>query len=263
MRPINEYYIDTLILEKKIYILIENAEENGRKERIKLVSKILNGEIRKADVAKELERISNQYGDGCFNSYEVKRQSKPWGRKNLKELEILSASGAASKEFYLHMAEVADKVYARESNIKKAKKIILATIFGVSVVGAGVFVAKKIEDRRKKLKEENKNKEQNINNKNNIKFIGSTDKYNTGDTDPKNRTFPYNNIEDAAFSIIEAYVSKDYCDNGYIILNKPAGLKTKVYIYKVDNSNNYEIISIEFSGTVEECIKEYNIPIKK
>ena len=54
---------------------------------------------------------------------------------------------------------------------------------------------------------------------NNIKFIGSINKFNIGDTNPNNRTFPYNNIEDAAFSIVEYCVSKDYCDNGYIILN--------------------------------------------
>lgn len=100
-------------------------------------------------------------------------------------------------------------------------------------------------------------------NVNNIKFIGSINKFNIGDINPRNRTFPYNNIEDAAFSIIEYCVSKDYCDNGYIILNKPSELKTNVYIYKINNSNNYKIISVEFSGTVEECIKKYNIPIKK
>lgn len=259
MIPINEY-VDSLVLEKKLYILIENNTMSGREEGLELVFKILRGEIGKAEVAKEIERISEQYGDDCFNSYEVKRQPKPWTRKSLEELEILNAAGAASKEFLLYMAEVADKVYARESNIKKAKKIILATILGASAVGAGVLVAKKITDRKKKIEE---NKKENTNNKNNIKFIGSTDKYNTGDTNPKNRTFPYNNIEDAAFSIIEACVSKDYCDNGYIILNKPAGLKNNVYIYKVDNSNNYKIISVEFSGTVDECIKEYNIPVKK
>ena len=107
-----------------------------------------------------------------------------------------------------------------------------------------------------------KKKKDNSNTLKNIKFIGSTDHYNTGDINPKNRTYPYNNIEDAAFSIVEACVSKDYCDNGYIILNKPAGLKTKIYIYKIDNLDQYKILSIEFTGTVEECIKEYNIPIK-
>lgn len=98
---------------------------------------------------------------------------------------------------------------------------------------------------------------------NNIKFIGSINKFNIGDTNPNNRTFPYNNIEDAAFSIVEYCASKDYCDNGYIILNKPSGLKTNVYIYKIDNSNNYKILSIEFSGTVKECIEKYNIPVGK
>lgn len=106
---------------------------SGREEQIKLVSKILKGEIGKADVDKELERISNQYGDDCFNSYEVKRQPKPWTGKSLKELEILSASGAASKEFYLYMAEVCEEVYSKKS---KKRKLLQ----GVLIVGLVVLV---------------------------------------------------------------------------------------------------------------------------
>lgn len=83
---------------------------NGINQRVKLGTKILRGEINKAEAVKEIERISEQYGEDCFNSYEVKRQSKPWTEKELKELEILSASGAGSKEFYLYMAEVSEEV---------------------------------------------------------------------------------------------------------------------------------------------------------
>lgn len=92
---------------------------SGVDEQIKLVSKILNGKIDKAGVEKEIEQIANKYGDDCFNSYTVKRKPKPWSVKDLQELEGLSTSGAASKEFYLYMAEVSEEVFSKEAFRKR------------------------------------------------------------------------------------------------------------------------------------------------
>ncbi|MBE5879080.1 MAG: hypothetical protein E7288_03775 [Lachnospiraceae bacterium] len=110
---------------------------SGREERLLLVSKILKGEIGKKDVENELERISKQYGDECFNSYEVKKQPKPWTNNSLKELEVLSASGAASKEFYLYMAEVSEEVYSQKY---KKKKLFRGVLFGVLAITVLIFI---------------------------------------------------------------------------------------------------------------------------
>ena len=136
-KPINEY-VSTLIMEERLCILIENNHDNGTKEIVELSKNILNGKLNKKDVIKELERISNQYGDDCFNSYDFDPNKKKYN--NLKDLEIISASGASSKKFYLHMADVADKVYSKERNIKIAKKIILSIILGASASLSQFFI---------------------------------------------------------------------------------------------------------------------------
>ena len=110
---------------------------SGREEGLELVSKMLRGEIGKAEVAKEIERISEQYGDDCFNSYEVKRQPKPWTRKSLEELEILNAAGAASKEFLLYMAEVSEEVYSQKN---KKKKLFRGVLIGILAVTVLIFI---------------------------------------------------------------------------------------------------------------------------
>ncbi len=109
---------------------------SGIEEQSVLTSKILKGEIGRADVEKELDRISRKYGEDCFNSYPVKRKPKPWKEEDLKELEILGASGAGSKDFYRYMAEVSEAVFSRKALKKKirfyigmALVIILIAIF--------------------------------------------------------------------------------------------------------------------------------------
>lgn len=99
-------------------------------EQIQLVSKIANGEISKATVEKELDRMEQKYGRDCFNSYPVKRKPKPWTKEYLDELEILSSSGASSKEFYLYMAEVSDEIYKNRIN----KKTVLGIGFAIAIV---------------------------------------------------------------------------------------------------------------------------------
>lgn len=92
---------------------------SGIEEQIELTSRILKGEIGCAGVERELDRISEQYGEDCFNSYIVKRKPEPWNEADLKELRVLSASGAASKEFYRYMAEVSEAVFSKKARGKK------------------------------------------------------------------------------------------------------------------------------------------------
>ena len=84
-------------------------------EHLKLSERIVSGKMTRADVERELCRIELEYGSNAFNYYTVKKKQAPWTQKDLDELEIKSASGAGSKEFYLYMAEVSEYVY-------KAKK---------------------------------------------------------------------------------------------------------------------------------------------
>lgn len=102
----------------------------GVEEQVELVSLILNGHISYDEVRKKLDDISIQYGDGVFNSYEVKKKPKPWTESDLRELEILSASGAGSKEFYLYLSEVSDYIKKQKSK----KKIVTMAIIGFAVL---------------------------------------------------------------------------------------------------------------------------------
>lgn len=120
---------------------------SGIEEQIVLTSQILKGKIGCDDVEKELDRISRQYGEECFNSYTVKRKPKPWKEEDLKELQILSASGAASKDFYRYMAEVSEAVFSKKARRKKifiyigmAAAIILIAIFVLSFWRANAAV---------------------------------------------------------------------------------------------------------------------------
>lgn len=103
-------------------------------EQIELSSKILRGEISYAEVEKELDRISGQYGENCFNSYTVKKIPKPWSFKTIDDLKILSASGASSRGFYEYMAEVCEEVYSKKTSNKKKyifAGLAIVIIFGV------------------------------------------------------------------------------------------------------------------------------------
>ena len=111
----------------------------GIDEQIKLAERIVRGELKKSEVEKELQRISEEFGDDCFNSYKVIRKPKPWNKKDLDELEVLSASGASSKDFYLYMAEMSEAVYSETKKNNTKKIILLVIILAVAVVASIVF----------------------------------------------------------------------------------------------------------------------------
>lgn len=80
-------------------------------EHIKLTKGIASGSINQSLVLKEIDRIEREYGEDAFGAYRVQRKSAPWTKADLDELEIQSASGACSKDFYIYMAEVSDYVH--------------------------------------------------------------------------------------------------------------------------------------------------------
>lgn len=113
----------------------------GTEEQVKLVSKILKGEIRQEKVMEELDRISKQYGNECFNAYAIQKKPKPWNKDYLDELELLGTSGASSKDYYLHLAEVSD--YLRDLEKSKKSKVI-GVILGIIVLVLVVVIIWKI-----------------------------------------------------------------------------------------------------------------------
>lgn len=95
-------------------------------EHIGLTNGIMSGELTRNSVENEIKRIESKYGAEAFNHFKVEKRSAPWTQKDLDDLEIQSASGAGSKEFYLYMAEVSDYVH-KSSKLHESstlKKII-------------------------------------------------------------------------------------------------------------------------------------------
>lgn len=116
-------------------------------EHIKLTDGIISGKMDRECVEKEMKRIESEYGTGSFNSYKVQKKSAPWTKKDLDNLEIQSASGACSKEFYLYMAEVSEYVYGKNKKsgghnlfkfVAKNWLIIIGVIIFIFVIYWGV-----------------------------------------------------------------------------------------------------------------------------
>jgi len=114
------------------------------KEHISLTNGILSGKISKADVETAMDRIEKEYGESAFNLYKVEKKPAPWTQGDLDDLEIQSASGACSKEFYLYMAEVSDYVH-RNGNKNKifafGEKILKFIIKNWLKILAGIVFA--------------------------------------------------------------------------------------------------------------------------
>lgn len=94
---------------------------NAMDERIILIQKIFSQNITQEEVLNELNRIEKQYGENAFVPFSFQPEKKPWTNKYLNKLENLSISGASSKEFILHIAEVKQELHKR--------KIIKYTLF--------------------------------------------------------------------------------------------------------------------------------------
>jgi hypothetical protein len=94
--------------------------EGGRAEVDILVDKLMKGDISKEEVREAINGILQKYGEGAFNSYRVTRHMPPYSEKDIDELKVLAASGAASKEFFEYWADVNE--YVRLSAKTKNKK---------------------------------------------------------------------------------------------------------------------------------------------
>jgi hypothetical protein len=80
-------------------------------EHSRLTNNIILGKYDRNKVQEEIDRIEQKYGKSSFISYHPIRKEPPYTKKDLTDLEIESAAGACSKDFYLYMAEVSEYVH--------------------------------------------------------------------------------------------------------------------------------------------------------
>lgn len=121
-------------------------------EHVRLTNSIVAGDLTIEQVKEELNRIETEYGPDSFDLYKVKKKSAPWSKEDLEDLEIQSASGACSKDFYLYMAEVSEFVHRKnrksgllglvDSLIRFIAKhwLIILIIFGLCIVATLIFI---------------------------------------------------------------------------------------------------------------------------
>ena len=116
----------------------------GNSELIELARKIVQGRIHKPEVEKELDRIAALYGEDCFESYDAmaRKPQAAWDEAYLKELDLLGVSGASSRNYYLHLAEVSDEVYSKKRQKKAAAvvKAVVAVLLVAVVIAAVIAV---------------------------------------------------------------------------------------------------------------------------
>ena len=77
----------------------------------RLTNNIIDGKYDRNKVQEEIDRIEQKYGKSSFISYHPIRKEPPYTEEDLRKLEIESAAGACSKDFYLYMAEVSEYVH--------------------------------------------------------------------------------------------------------------------------------------------------------
>ena len=83
------------------------------KDQIDMSLDIYYGRTTLQEVKEKIKEMKQKYGNECFNSYKLEKEKfpKPWTKQTLNDLNVISASGASSVDFYLFFATVADEVY--------------------------------------------------------------------------------------------------------------------------------------------------------
>lgn len=100
---------------------------------VSLASRIVEGKTTYAGVKRELDEIEEAF-DNPFAPYSLERRVKPWDMAYLKQLRAAVPFGAFSKEYLLHMSEVADDVYRKKRIIRQTILSVTATLAFILVV---------------------------------------------------------------------------------------------------------------------------------
>lgn len=99
---------------------------------------IIEGKYTLKEVQKKIKSFEAEYGNEFFSDYDIKIKEKPWDKEYLDELKIKGMTGMASKQFYLHVAEVSEYVHDNCSKKEIHKKIYrnmkIGAVVGILIV---------------------------------------------------------------------------------------------------------------------------------
>lgn len=96
-----------------------------------LVNSILEQHISVAEVRQRIDGLSQKYGNHIFPEISFQKKEKPWDALYLSELKEMNVTGACSKEFLMHMAEVSVYVHNKKRNLML---LGVAAIVAVAVI---------------------------------------------------------------------------------------------------------------------------------
>ena len=98
---------------------------------------IIEGKYTLNEAKQKIRAYEEQYGTDFFADYEIEKKDKPWDMEYLKKLKLKGMTGMASKQFFLHLAEVSEYVHAKtdtsHSKGDKKKFIIAGIIAGIII----------------------------------------------------------------------------------------------------------------------------------
>lgn len=101
-------------------------------DMVKKAREIAEGKTTSKKVVHWISQMEETYDDP-FCSYQPDEKDPPWTKEYLRELQGRVSFGATSKEFFLYMAKVADRVYFIPRLIKMMG-IMMAVIVSLFVV---------------------------------------------------------------------------------------------------------------------------------
>jgi hypothetical protein len=106
-------------------------KNNSYEEIYALIQDILNHHPEVDEVKFRMDELTAEYGKSIFPEIVFEKKEKPWDEAYLQELKDKNITGACSKDFILHMAEVSRYLYERKRNM---------IIIGIIVVIVAVVV---------------------------------------------------------------------------------------------------------------------------
>ncbi|MBR4627860.1 MAG: hypothetical protein IKO47_09215 [Ruminococcus sp.] len=104
---------------------------------------IVKGKYTLKGTVKKIEEYEAQYGKDFFADYDVKKKDKPWDIDYLNELESQGIAGMASKQFFIHVAEVSEYVHNNMKKKKHKKFLLMISAAVVAIIGVVVIIISK------------------------------------------------------------------------------------------------------------------------
>ena len=104
---------------------------------------IIDGKYTLNEAKQKIRAYEEQYGTDFFADYEIEKKDKPWDMEYMKELKLKGMTGMASKQFFLHLAEVSEYVHANAdtSHSKGDKKrFIFAGIIAAIIIALVIVI---------------------------------------------------------------------------------------------------------------------------